>query len=419
MIEIGEFFMIKELYQKGWTISAIAEETGFDRKTVRKYINQSELPQYKTRKPMKGDKKRKLEDYEEYILTRLKEGTTNCVVLLEEIKAMGYKGQMTMLRDFVRVYRQRPNKQASVRYETPPGLQAQMDWAELGEHFVDGKLQKLYVFVIVLGFSRMKYMEITTTMNLEQLMKCHMNAFAYFNGVPKQILYDNMKTVVIKHSPTEIRFNRKFEEFLAYYGIVPKACKPARPQTKGKVESAVGYLKKNFMQRKLEPSLMKMNESLQIWLDNVANKKPNQTTKEAPIERFHSEQDHLLNWNERPMFPINKWIQSTVSAQGLVEYEGKHYSVPIRFKGITVKVKQTLNHHIEIYDDLECIASHPLIIGKTKSLTQMDHYREKEKKEKNVTLKGLATHHDSPLGPKVEQRSLQVYEEQSKVGETN
>jgi transposase len=87
-------------------------------------------------------------------------------------------------------------------------------------------------------------------MNLEQLMKCHMNAFAYFNGVPKQILYDNMKTVVIKHSSTQIRFNRKFEEFLAYYGVVPKACKPPRPQTKGEVESAVGYLKKNFMQRR-------------------------------------------------------------------------------------------------------------------------------------------------------------------------
>lgn len=83
-----------------------------------------------------------------YILTRLKEGTTNCVVLLEEIKSMGYKGQMTILRNFVRAYRQKPNKQASVRYETPPGLQAQMDWAELGEHYLDGKLQKLYVFVV-------------------------------------------------------------------------------------------------------------------------------------------------------------------------------------------------------------------------------------------------------------------------------
>ena len=417
MIEIGEFFMIKELYQKGWTISAIAEETGFDRKTIRKYINQSTLPEYPKRKGKV--KKRKLEDYENYLLQRLKEGTTNCVVLLEEITSMGYQGKMTILRDFIKEYRQKPNKQSSIRFETPPGVQAQMDWAELGEHFIDGKFKRLYVFVLILGYSRMKYMEITTSMDLEHLMKCHMNAFAYFNGVPKQILYDNMKTVVTKHTPTEIRFNRKFEEFLAYYGVVPKACKPARPQTKGKVESAVGYLKKNFMQRKLEPSLVKMNESLQIWLDTVANKKPNQTTKEAPLERFHAEQEHLLNWNQRPIFPINKWAETTVNLQGLVDYEGKYYSVPIRFKGQNVKIKETLNHHIEIYSELECIASHPLITGKARLLTRMDHYREIEKKEKNVTTNGLATSHNPLLAPKVEHRSLQVYEEQSKAGENN
>lgn len=417
MIEIWEFFMINELYRKGWTISAISEETGFDRKTIRKYLNQNTLPEYSKRKSK--NTKRKLEEYEDYLLQRLKEGTTNCVVLLEEITSMGYQGKMTILRDFIREYRQKPNKQSSIRFETPPGVQAQMDWAELGELLIDGKLQKLYVFVMKLGFSRMKYMEITTSMDLEHLMKCHMNAFAYFNGVPKQILYDNMKTVVTRHSPNEIRFNRKFEEFLAYYGIVPKACKPARPQTKGKVESAVGYLKKNFMQRKLEPSLLKMNESLQLWLVSVANKKPNQTTKEAPLERFTIEQEYLLNWNQRPIFPINKWTETTVSLQGFVDYEEKAYSVPIRFKGQVVKIKQTLDHHIEIYSEMECIASHPLLTGKTKSLTRMDHFREKEKKEKNMTTNGLATSHNSLLVPKVEQRSLQVYEDQSKAGENN
>jgi transposase len=115
------------------------------------------------------------------LLKRLKEGTTNCVVLLEEIQGMGYDGQMTILREFISPFREKPNKQSSIRFETPPGKQAQMDWGELGEHEIDGKKQKLYVFVIVLGYSRMKYMEITTTMNMEQLMKCHMNAFSYFN----------------------------------------------------------------------------------------------------------------------------------------------------------------------------------------------------------------------------------------------
>ncbi|CAM4048025.1 hypothetical protein MEZE111188_21670 [Mesobacillus zeae] len=85
---------------------------------------------------------------------------------------------------------------------------------------VDGKPQKVYAFIMVLGYSRMKYIEFTIEMKMETLMRCHMKAFAYFNGLPEQILYDNMKTVVTTHNPLEIRFNRTFEDFLAYYGIV-------------------------------------------------------------------------------------------------------------------------------------------------------------------------------------------------------
>jgi transposase len=226
------FFIIRELYQKGWTQTAIAKETGFDRKTIRKYLNADELPERKT----DGKKKeKKLDPYKDYLLQRIKEGTTNCVVLLEEIQAMGYTGKMTILRDFVRPYREKPKKQATLRYETPPGKQTQMDWAHVGKYLVNGQDQEIYAFVMVLGYSRMKYIGFTTNMNIETLMKCHMNAFSYFNGIPQQILYDNMKTVVLKHSPTEIRFNRIFEDFLAYYGIIPKACRPKRPQTKGYV----------------------------------------------------------------------------------------------------------------------------------------------------------------------------------------
>lgn len=400
--------MIKELHQKGWSQIAIAEETGFDRKTIRKYLESNELPQ---RKGKRLEKPSKLDDFKDYILTRLQEGTTNCVVLFEEIQAMGYQGRLTILREFVQPYRQQPKKQSSIRYETPPGKQAQMDWAELGERDVDGRKQKLYAFIMVLGYSRMKYMEFTISMNMEQLMKCHMNAFAYFSGIPDQILYDNMKTVVTRHSPREIRFNRKFEEFLAYYGIVPKACKPYRPETKGKVESAVAYLKKNFMQRRLEPSLHKMNESLRDWLDKIANQKPNETTKDSPMERFEVEQDQLKKWNTRPLFPISKWTVCTVDEQSCITYENRKYSVPYRYKGYEVKIKETLDHHIEIYFELECIASHPMMTGLTQSFRHLSHYKE-TKKEPNVSKNGLATLHIQPSEPQVEQRSLQVYEEQ-------
>ncbi|KIV55427.1 transposase, partial [Aneurinibacillus migulanus] len=309
MVKIGEFFMIRELHNKGWTQIAIAEEMGFDPKTIRKYLNQDQLPERKKREKKPG----KLDAFKTYILQRIQEGTTNCSVLYDEIKAMGYEGKATILRDFVQPYRAQPKKQATVRYETPPGKQAQMDWGYVGKYEVDGQLKDVYAFVMVLSYSRMKYIEFTTSMDLENLMKCHMNAFAYFNGVPEQILYDNMKTAVIRHTPVEIRFNRRFEDFLAYYGITPKACRPKRPQTKGKVENVVGYLKKNFFQRKHEPTLRALNEDIRVWLDEVANQRPNQTTLESPFKRFEVEQARLGKWATKPLFPITHWEVREVS----------------------------------------------------------------------------------------------------------
>jgi transposase len=403
--------MIRELYQKGWTQTAIAKETGFDRKTIRKYLKGDKLPERKVSEKKKASK---LDPYKNYLLQRIQEGTTNCVVLLEEIQAMGYTGKMTILRDFVRPYREQPKKQATLRYETPPGKQAQMDWAYVGKYLVDGQYQDVYAFVMVLGYSRMKYVEFTANMNVETLMKCHMNAFAYFNGIPEQILYDNMKTVVLKHSPVEIRFNRTFEDFLAYYGIVPKACRPKRPQTKGKVERVVNYLKNNFFQRKHEPTLSALNEAIRSWLDQVANRKPNQTTNEPPIQRFEQEQKFLQAWGVKPLFPTCRWETREVSRDCFVSYRGKKYSVPYRYAGKIVKVKETLDHHIEIYDEHECIAKHPILTGKATVHIQMEHYEGLHLKEKGQRIKGtqgLATNdpHSTVPSPKVEQRPLAAY----------
>ncbi len=196
-VVLEDIFMIKELKQKGWTLTAIAEETGYDRKTIRKYLNQEKLPQA-TKRKSRGSK---LDPYKSYILARIKEGTTNCAVLLEEIQKLGYEGKSTILREFVQPYRAAPKKQATVRYETKPGEQAQVDWAEnAGTCIIDGEEIQLYAFIMILSYSRKRYIEFTTDMKQDTLIKCHLNAFSYFNGVPQQILYDNMRTVVTKHS---------------------------------------------------------------------------------------------------------------------------------------------------------------------------------------------------------------------------
>jgi transposase len=411
MLTTGEFFMIRDLHQKGWTKTAIAEETGFDRKTISKYLQSDQAPKSKPRKK-RGSK---LEPYKPYLLQRIQEGTTNCVVLLEEIEAMGYEGRSTILRDFVKPFRAQPKKQATVRFETPPGRQAQVDWAEeIGLYEVNGRKQMVHAFIMTLGYSRMKYIEFTTDMKMETLMKCHMNAFSYFNGIPANLLYDNMKTVVTKHSPVEIRFNRKFEDFLAYYGVVPKACKPYRPQTKGKVERTVQYLKGHFLQKKLGHTLEELNRDMRIWLDKTANQKKNETTQEPPVQRWQKEQLFLQPWGVKPLFPINHWEMREVSKDCLISYHGNKYSVPFRFAGQKVKIKVTLNQELEIYDEQECIARHPVASEKSKTFMIEAHYEglhptKKEQEQKNQH--GLATP-DSlipTLVPSVETRSLTVY----------
>lgn len=405
---VEDFLMIRELKQKGWTISAIARETGFDRKTIRKHLKTNEVPQSKKRQPRKS----KLDSYKPYLLERIKEGTTNCVVLLEEIQAQGYEGKSTILREFVQPYREAPKRQATVRYETVPGRQAQVDWAEeIGEFYVDGRQRTLYAFLMILSYSRKRYIEFTTDMTQETLMKCHMNAFSYFQGVPQQLLYDNMRTVVTKHSVSQIRFNKRFEDFLAYYGVVPKACKPYRPQTKGKIEKAVDYLKSNFLKRRLPDTLEELNYYVRKWLDEIVHVKRNQTTQQSPNERFVEERSLLLPWNTKPLYQVRQWQLREVSKDCLISYQQNKYSVPYRYAGQKVKVHETNEGMIEIYDEYERIATHPVVEGKHQMTMNSDHYQglPGTKKEQEKNLHGLATP-DSPTPiPTVESRSLAIY----------
>lgn len=411
-VVLEDIFMIKELKQKGWTLTAIAEETGYDRKTIRKYLNQEKLPQATKRKSSGS----KLDPYKSYILARIKEGTINCAVLLEEIQKLGYEGKSTILREFVQPYRAAPKKQATVRYETKPGEQAQVDWAEnAGTCIIDGEEIQLYAFIMILSYSRKRYIEFTTDMKQDTLIKCHLNAFSYFNGVPQQILYDNMRTVVTKHSIQQIRFNKRFEDFLNYYDVTAKACKPYRAQTKGKVERAIDYLRNNFLTRKLPNDLTALNESLHKWLNDIVHTKKNQTTQQTPHERFIQEQAFLKPWNHKPLYSLSSWQQREVSKDCLISFEGNQYSVPYRYVGQTVKLRIE-DEKLQIYDGIECIATHSLSKKKHQMVQQTSHYAGlpgTKKEQKTTDSNGLATPKsvDSTLSqaPDVEQRSLAIY----------
>jgi transposase len=236
---------IEELERQGLSICAIAAVTGFDRKTIRRYLaNPGAVPKYGPRpKPPS-----KLEPLKAYVEERLSAGVWNAVVLLRELRERGYEGGYTILKDYLQPKREAARSIAVRRFETPPGKQAQVDWGHLGTLETDGREQKLWGFVFTLGYSRMMMAEAALDQKLGTLLRMHEEAFRQLGGVPEEVLYDRMRTVWTDTDERgEIVWNPVFLDFARYWGFTPRLCRPYRAQTKGKVESGVKYVRRNFL----------------------------------------------------------------------------------------------------------------------------------------------------------------------------
>jgi transposase len=188
MINRGDFFMIKDMFKRGMSISSIARELELDRGTVRKYANTSAAPSKQKRKKSKS----MLDPYHQRML---EDDVYNGERLLDEIRQLGHTGGKTILKDYIKPFRNKEKKKYSVLYETLPGEQMQVDWKEIGEIILGGERIKHSMFVATLGYSRMKYAEFTISQDQEHVLQCLMNSFKYFGGVPQKVLFDNMRTV--------------------------------------------------------------------------------------------------------------------------------------------------------------------------------------------------------------------------------
>ena len=186
---------MKELYElkgQGRSVRGIARDLGVSRNSVGKYLRSSGVPRAKPRRRRPS----KLDRYTEYIDGRLSEGLQNCVVLLREMRARGYRGGYTILKDYVQP-RRRSQPVATVRFETGPGGQAQVDWGSLSYIAEDGRKRRVWAFVMVVSWSRAIYVELVRRADVATSIRCHVNAFEYFGGVPRRCLYDNAKVVVL------------------------------------------------------------------------------------------------------------------------------------------------------------------------------------------------------------------------------
>jgi len=225
MIRSGVVIMIREKAQVGKSAYAISKELGVAESIAKKYINQP-VTEHGLKGRVKGSK---LEPYKKEIDTMLSQGIFNCVVMFERLQEKGYDGGITILKEYVHPHRPPKSSPAVRRYETIPGKQAQMDWCIT--HYLDenGNIHKVPVFVMILGYSRVKYIELAKRCDFYSLLRCIIHAFEYFGGVPEVVLTDNMKTVIDGREAGKPLWNSRFEDFAAEMGFIPKVCRPRSP----------------------------------------------------------------------------------------------------------------------------------------------------------------------------------------------
>src|SRR5579884_2242690 len=278
---------IRILHRHGKGIREIAREAGISRNTVRRYLRDESAARYRPR-PMRVTK---LDPFKAYVIDRVRAAAPDWIpasVLLRELRERSYDGGYTMLKLFLASLKPRPAADPVVRFETRPGEQMQVDWAVIrrGEN-------RLSVFVATLGWSRAAYAEFVTDERVETLIEAHENAFLAFGGTPREVLYDNMRTVVLDrhhYGRGRHRFHPGFLDFARHCDFRPVLCAPYRAQTKGKVERFIRYLRHSFYvplaSRLAQEGLVVDRETANLavgrWLREVANARMHGTTGEVP-----------------------------------------------------------------------------------------------------------------------------------------
>ena len=289
---------IHVMHRQGMSIKAIGRELGVSRNTVRRYLRSRTVPEAQTR----SLRPTKLDGYREYLKARVEAAKPDWIpatVLFDEIVGLGYSGGVRMVSGYLATLKPKRKDDPLVRFETLPGQQMQVDW---GSFKLDR--QRISLFVATLGWSRFTFGLFVENEQFETLRDCHEQAFDAFGGVPLEVLYDNMRTVVQQRNAYGRglhRFHPGLKDLAHHYTFMPRLCRPYRAKTKGKVERSIGYVRRSFFvplisrYRQLDQVLdiEALNLEFARWLAITANARIHATTTEIPSERLEREHGAL------------------------------------------------------------------------------------------------------------------------------
>jgi transposase len=350
---------------EGWSIRKLAHHFSISRNMVRRVLrkhasarNQGHdivrkqtkqaTPRHSKLDPFVGRIKELLKDFPKITGQRV----------YEEITAAGYNGGISILQDRLRMLRPTPKKTPVIRFETAPGLQGQMDWSPYTINFLRCGKITVNCFSYILGFSRRQYIDFTMRRDFFTLIRRHQDSFSHFNGTPRQCLYDNEKTIVLRWEAGKPVFNPSFAAFVTHYECKPIACMPKRAQTKGKIERPFQYVEHNLLGGRNFQDLDDLKASARWWLKNRSDTHIHDTTGRPPLELFMEEELEALTPLPHCPYDAGEVALRVCSIEGYLEFETNRYPVPYEYVTDILTLKAT-EHEIFVYSpELALIVRH-------------------------------------------------------------
>ncbi len=367
MIDYETFCKIRDHHDRqGLTIAQTARALGLHPETVAKWVKRA---RYEARRS--APRASRLDPFKDQVVRLIEHHPYSTQQIFQRLREAGYGGGLTILKDYVGKVRP-ARREAFLKLAFAPGECAQVDWGEYGSVNVGSTRRRLSFFALVLAHSRRLYVQFTVSQTMEHFLACHEQAFTAIQGVPARIMVDNLKSAVLQRlagcAPV---FNPRYLDFSRHWGFEISACAPGRGNEKGRVENAVGYVKKNFLAGLELSEFSAINPAAQLWLDTVANVRIHGETRRAPIDLFQEEQPRLRPLNPSP-YDIGRIETARASKQFRVTLDTNHYSVPARYVGVRVILK-AYPDRVCIYHQDQLIARHVRCYDRHQDIEDPDH----------------------------------------------
>lgn len=355
MLKRYEQKQVHDLLEAGLSVADVAKRTGRSLGTIYKY---KQLDGYKTHSTKKDEEQqpKELIPYLEQIDKGIKRKSKARDIFFD-MQRDGFNDSRLIFEAYYRERKQELNPQRSIQHrETGPGEEAQVDWGHFGELTINGKVEKVYLFAYILSYSRAIYLEFVVRQNQKTLQACHMNAFEQL-GIPKTILYDNMKTVVSRREKLadgtkKVHYNLAFTEFARYYQFVPEACHPYWPRHKGKVENTIKFVRNYFSRYtpKAKFTLEELNEQLADWVRDKAHQREHRTTHAKPYDLWIKERPFLSSPANLPPYNSSPVLYPRATQHGLITHKGITYNLGNQYARKKLEIREIQEHGLPLIE---------------------------------------------------------------------